>query len=460
MTEPTRCRTFVNDGFKQRMKPFARKVAHRRVQMDRYPRSRSMTEEIAGQITWKRALAVVVVMLMALSTLIMAPKMVENVDASEILLVQSPSGSLSWHTQPGWICQCLGKVTTYRKSGQIRFDQQSDDSRIKIQFNDAGTGVITGSINYELPLDEKKLTEIHSFYPTPESLESRLIKPALNKSIYLTGPLMSSRESYAERRTQMIQYVEDQTQNGVYLTTTRTIEVPDDSLPDRTDADGRPIQPPMKRVAVVEIQTQDNPSGPPTPARAEPGQLARFSIRAFNFAIEDLDYEETVDKQIAQQQEITMAVQTSIAQAKQAQQDAITARAKGEANIATTRAAEEVEKTKAVVQGEKMRDVARLGAEEAGFYKTQQLLRADADAEYKRRILAADGALQQKIDAYKEVQGMWATAFKDFKGAVVPGVVMGGGAGAGTNSAQAFMDLMMMRSALDLQLNLTPSAPK
>lgn len=382
-------------------------------------------------------------------------KIFENVEASEILLIQSVGGDLNWHTQPGWVCQCFGKVTTYRKAGQIRFTQEGEaDNRIKIQFNDAGTGLIRGSINYELPLDPSKMTEIHSFYPTQEALETSLLKPALNKSIYLTGPLMSSRESYAERRTQMIQYVEDQTQNGVYLTSTSVMEVPDESQPERLDASGKPLPLPTKRVAVVNIQTTNG-----VPSRAETGQLQRFNIRAFNFAIEDLDYEATVDKQIAQQQEITMAVQTSIAQAKQAQQDAITAGAKGAANIAQTRAEQEVEKTKAVVQAEKEREVARLAAERAGFYKTEQILRADADSEYKRRIIVADGALSQKLATYEKVQAMWAQAFANYKGALVPGVIMGG-AGSSGNAANLFMDLLTAKTAKDLAVSVTPNPPQ
>ena len=59
--------------------------------------------------------------------------------------------------------------------------------------------------------------------------------------------------------------------------------------------------------------------------RAETGQLARFGVRAFNFAIESIDYDATVTDRIKQQQGITMAVQTSIANAKKAIQDAVTA---------------------------------------------------------------------------------------------------------------------------------------
>ena len=96
-------------------------------------------------------------------------------------------------------------------------------------FNDAGKGVVKGSINYELPLNAKQLTEMHSFYPDQQSLEVGLVRPALNKSVYLTGTMMTSYESYKEKRSMLTQLVEDQTQNGVYRTRTTTREVEEET---------------------------------------------------------------------------------------------------------------------------------------------------------------------------------------------------------------------------------------
>jgi hypothetical protein len=409
-------------------------------------------DDTTARLTWRRGLALVAAVIVTLLVLVTLPKMVENVDASEVVLFQSPSGHLTWVTQPGLTCQCLSKVTRYQKAGKLTFAQIDDvDGRIRIGFNDGGTALIRGSMNFELPLDQASLTEIHSRYPDQSSLEAGLLQPALTKSVYLTGPIMSSRESYAERRSQMIQYVEDQVQNGVYLMRTRQVEEADMTAAPAADGSR-----PMIRRVISEIQT--GPDG--RPSRAEEGQLARFKIRAYNLAIEDMAYSDAVTTQIAQQQKITMAVETAIADAKRAVQDAITAKAQGDANIATTRAAEEVEKTKAVVQAEKARDVARLKADEAESYKKEQILRADADSEYKRRILQADGALQQKLATLEKIHALWSAALTNYKGpALVPTTVLGGGAGTGTgvNGVQQFMELLAAKAARDLQIDLTPS---
>ena len=50
--------------------------------------------------------------------------LIEGVDASEIVLIQSPTGTLTWHTTPGWVWQGFGKVTRYKKRDIIEFQRQ------------------------------------------------------------------------------------------------------------------------------------------------------------------------------------------------------------------------------------------------------------------------------------------------------------------------------------------------
>lgn len=406
----------------------------------------------------RRGISLVASIFALILLLFASSSLIEGVDASEIVLIQSPTGTLTWHTTPGWVWQGFGKVTRYKKRDIIEFQpaafQGAADERLPIVFNDAGKGVVKGSINYELPLNAKQLTEMHSFYPDQQSLEDGLVRPALNKSVYLTGTMMTSYESYKEKRSMLIQLVEDQTQNGVYRTRTITREVEEETM----GPDGQPMK---GKKPVTEVEIERNAGG--QPVRAENGQLARFGVRAFNFAIESIDYDATVTKQITAQQEITMAVQTSIANAKKAIQDAVTAEAQGRANVATTRANAEVEKTKAVVVAEQARDVANLKAQEAEAYKRERILRADADAEYRRRIMSADNALEQRLDAYKYAVDRMASAIQNHNGPWVPNVVIGGGQGAQQmNAVDMLMNMAVIGQAKQLGLDLSPrvsSAP-
>jgi hypothetical protein len=63
-----------------------------------------------------------------------------------------------------------------------------------------------------------------------------LIGQLISKSVYMTGPMMSSKESNAERRNELIGYIEDQAINGVYSTfvTTTKIKDPMDEKQERT----------------------------------------------------------------------------------------------------------------------------------------------------------------------------------------------------------------------------------
>lgn len=380
--------------------------------------------------------------------LVLSGRMVEFVSASDVVLIQFPSGTMVVHTSPGPKAQWMGTVTTYPKRGIIRFAATrtegengavvwTNDNRLPVQFNDGGKGKVLGSMNYELSAVPAQLIELHSKYPTVEALESGLIQSALNKTIYMTGQLMSSHESYQARRTQLIQYVEDQVQNGVYLTRVRQQEVKDDAGGTRT-------------VMVAEILTGPNA----LPQRAETGQLARFGIRAFNFAIEDLDYEDAVDKQITQQQGIVMAVQTAIAEATRAEQNKRTIEAQGAAEAAKAKWEQEVIKAKQVTEAESRLQVQTLANQEAEQYRQATLKRAEADSGYRRQVMQADGALEKKLDAYIRVNQMYADAIKNYKGNWVPNVSMGGG--SGNNAAVTLTDLLTAQAAKQLGVQVTP----
>jgi hypothetical protein len=131
----------------------------------------------------------------------------EDVDAGEIVVIQDPyDGELHIYTQPGWQFQNFGMPTHYRKSTQFWFtkDKEQGDARdqsIKIRFMDGGHAQTSGSARWDMPLDEKSINQIHSIFGSQTAIENQLIRTVIEKSIYMTGPLMTSKESYAEKRT-------------------------------------------------------------------------------------------------------------------------------------------------------------------------------------------------------------------------------------------------------------------
>jgi hypothetical protein len=357
-------------------------------------------------------------------------QIVEVNNANQVMVVQSPiSGKLTWHTTAGVKWQGFGKVTKYPKREIYEFKTQ-------VRFNDGGHGTMDGSVSYELPMDPINLSNIHSKFGSIVALEKQLVATVVNKAIYMTGPLMSSKESYAEKRNYLIQYVEDQIQNGVY----RTISKEAKTIDQMTGAE--------KTVTVVDIIMKNG-----VPERQEDAAMAIFGIKTFNFAINALPYDGAIEKQIQSQQQITMDVQTSIADAKKAEQNAITVAKQGEANAAKSRWEQEVVKARAVTLAEQEKEVAKLNKEAAEFKKQEQILLGQGEAERKKLVMSADGALDKKLEAYKEVNANYAKAISEYKGNWVPSVIMGESS-KGTNGATDLINMLNAKTAMDLGVNM------
>lgn len=358
-----------------------------------------------------------------------AGSLVENVDADHYMVIQDPiDGELNFYTEPGWKPQVFGKVTKYPIRNHYEFEQS-------IRFNDAGKATLQGSIQWEMPNDNENFRNLHRKYGSKDAIEKQLVAKTVTKSVYMTGPLMSSRESYAEKRPDILRFVEDQIENGVYKTKQRTVKTLD------------PLTEQEKSITLTEIVHDE--SG--LPLRQERSSLSEFGVRTFNFAIESMPYEERVTTQIQKQQELNMAVQTAIAEAKKAEQEKLTVEQQGKANVMKAQYEKEVEKTRAVVEAEQRLEVAKLDKKAAEQEKQRQILLGQGEAERKKLVMMADGALRQKLDALIEINKNYATAISQHKGPWVPSVIMGGngkGSGSGSNAQhQAAFDLVTLLTA-------------
>lgn len=351
----------------------------------------------------------------------------ENVNSDEIVIIQSIGGTMTPYITPGPVWQGFGKVTSYPK-------RQPFDFEVQVRFNDGGHGTIFGSVQWEMPTDRDHLIALHTKFGSPQSIQAQLVEKAVNKSVYMTGPLMSSKESYAEKRNYLINYIEDQISNGVYKTVQRDVKILD------------PLTGTEKTAVQVEIVQEGG-----VPARQELSALGEFGIRTFNFAINKLPYDETVEKQIQAQQQITMDVQTAIAESRKAEQRKLTTEQQGQANAAQAKWEQEVIKAKFVTEAQQKLEVAKLDTASAEQYKLATLLRADADAGYRKQVMAADGALEKKLQAYVMVQQAYADAIKNLKVPLVPSTVLGTSGGA-ANGVQTFMDLQTIKAAKELGL--------
>lgn len=398
------------------------------------------------QASGRKVMRLAAVLVVAIFGLYCAFNMVEHVDQNQIMAIQYPNGHIGWFLNGGYHLQMFGKVVKYPKRSQLWFEVKKDDrgnvlsdTTFKVKFNDGGHGFISGSMSYEMPAAEKYLTALYQKYGTAEAIEKDLVGTVVNKAIYMTGPLMSSKESYAERRNDLVSLVEDQTSNGTYQTENQEKEVTD------------PFTNEKRTMTVVHLRVGEDGNY----LRQEISPLKEFGIRTYNFSIKSLDYDEKVEKQIQTQQDAVMQVQTAIAQAKQAEQAAITAAKNGEAEAAKAKWEQEVIKAQAVTEGQQKLEVAQLDAKSAEQFKIAETLRGEGEGARRRAVMQADGALEKKLNAWIQVNQFYADAIKNHPGNWVPSIQMGSSAGlGGGGNAAELIQLFTAKTAHDLSLNL------
>ena len=291
-------------------------------------------------------------------------------------------------------------------------------------------------------------------YRTHEDLEQKLILPVVRNALRLTANLMSARESYADQRADFVFWAWDQIQNGLYETEEETRKVIDPFSGQEVTKSFKII----KKGAEGEPRYQRNP-------------LQGLGITLANFEVKRFDYAQKVQEQIATQQAALMAVATAAAKAQQAEQEALMAEAEGKAAVAREKYKEEekkvrvvvqaeqrldvaqLEKQKAVVEAEQRLEVAELDRQVATEKKQEEILLGQGEAERKRLVLKADGALKQKLTAYVQAQQLWAGAFAQRQ---VPSLVMGGSrAGDTDKDATGFAQMMQLLVARQMGLDLS-----
>jgi len=399
--------------------------------------------------TFKRILTAGISGIILLIALIIVPQLWSNLDAKQIMVIQAPiSGELTVHVDPGWKWQGMGKVTRYSRRDQFSFSSGMDqgkprDESISTRFNDGGHGNISGTMNWQMPLKTEQVIAIHKDFGSTDAIEQQLIRTAMQKVIYNVGPTMSSTESSAEKRPEIPKYVDDQLANGPYLT--KTVQV--------TQKD--PITGTDKQVAIVQIAMNDKGQ----PQRESESQTTRYGLVLQPVAINEIKYDAVVETQIKERQTATTQVQISIANAKKAEQEAITTAKQGEANAAKAKWEQETINAKEIALAEKGVAVATLGAKAAEQYKKEQILRGEGDAQAKSLRMNADGALDAKLEAYVTVSKAYATAMGEYQGAWVPSVVMGNGTGGG-NGAAALVEMLTAKTARELGIDMSVTKGK
>jgi hypothetical protein len=312
-----------------------------------------------------------------------------------------------------------------------------------VRFNDATVATVSGITQYILPVDESQMIAIHNAHKTPESFVQRRLSPYTIECLKSAAQLMSSEMHYSGGRAQMTQDYMDQLKNGSYL-----LNIKETNIFDSVDNE-------RKRVYRVQIQT--DVEGKP---KRKFSSIKEYSVQVGDAQIIDVDYEPQVDNMLSKKISAATAASISKQELMTAQQQSLTAKAKGEKELVDIEYEQRKIQTREVVEAQTkvevakqdliQQDIAYQAAVKEGM-KIKTL--ADANAYEKRTAFTANGALEQKLAAWVEERKAAWSAFASFQGNIVP-MYQVGNQGGSSNAAE-WMQIMGMKAAKDITLDLS-----
>lgn len=384
-------------------------------------------------------------------------------NAGERTVVQYPTGTLYVKFTPGIYFKGFGFTEVYSDVNTYDFDKDGSagksnpnsliSSGIAVRYQDGGTGTVFGKARFALPGDAETMLRLHKDFRNKDAVAQKLIRTVTEESMNLTAGLMTSEEAYAEKRGIFTQWAEQQVASGKFFTELKSVtEKQEDTQEHMTrnipvikyGADGLPVQ--------------------------HASDFKMYGIKVNGFQITDWDFENKTLEQISRKREATMGIITAKADAERARQEALTAEEQGKKNVMVDRYTKEQEKIQAVVDAEKEKEVAVTQAKQAVLvaeqqkleagqlrlaaveYKQERVLRGEGDAEYKRLVMQADGALAAKLEAWQAVHMRYAEAIEKQKW--VPEIQMGGNGASAGSAANDLIEMLKVQTARELKLDM------
>lgn len=337
-------------------------------------------------------------------------------------------------------------------------------------FLDQVDADVSATARFELPSDEVGFLKMARLYRSPENLLRTELVPAFEETLGANAALMSAEDYFQGGKTEFNNEFERQLADGIYLVRRfeKRVKVEADRSGSANAALGENQEQfgdEYKTIFIVEKRLDD--TGQPVRKKQS---FEKFGISVTSARVTDvkpnikfqermgLRQQASADRAIAREQRVQEEEQRLLAITRGDREVAERqASAKVEQIQKTTEA--ETEKQLAITAAERELESARIRKERAEILlgtaridAEARQVAADAAAYEKTAILNADNALAQKLEAYVEVQKVWADAFANRK---VPTTIFGGtDGGAGTDGdVGRFVDLLTMQAARDLAVD-------
>lgn len=422
-------------------------------------------------MTKSKILAVVTVVVLILLG-VFAGKMVGYKQSTELLIKQSPFGTLSCVEGQGLYFKGFASIYKYDLAKSFYFNSstekvdghgwegdEDDEDDISVTLSRNANADISGYLMYELPTDCDKLIELHKNQRSDKGIKHNLVRNAVLSAVRKTAPLFTAEEAKVTKIAEFRRLAEDQLVEGEYLTTIEVLK--EKAGEDEVDSTGKVVKKAEVqeyRVTKLKLDTNGNR------IITKKSPITQYGIIVKQLEIQNVKLDPKAQQQLDIVKEREMQRVANATAAETAKQKAITAKAEGDARIAEAKATQEVQKMTEVTMAEKEKAVAILNAEREKEVARLEALKAievakkikaekEAEAQANRALVAAGLTPQERAEwEYKTKVGV-AEALAKSSHPLVPEIMMTGG--DGKNGANNAMDAVGLNMLMDLTTKLS-----
>ena len=368
-------------------------------------------------MTKSKILAVVTVGVLILLG-VFAGKMVGYKQSTELLIKQSPFGTLSCVEGQGLYFKGFASIYKYDLAKSFYFNSstekvdghgwegdEDDEDDISVTLSRNANADISGYLMYELPTDCDKLIELHKNQRSDKGIKHNLVRNAVLSAVRKTAPLFTAEEAKVTKIAEFRRLAEDQLVEGEYLTTIEVLK--EKAGEDEVDSTGKVV----KKAEVQEYRVTKlklDKDGHRIITKKSP--ITQYGIVVKQLEIQNVKLDPKAQQQLDIVKEREMQRVANATAAETAKQKAITAKAEGDARIAEAKATQEVQKMTEVTMAEKEKAVAILNAEREKEVARLEALKAievakkikaekEAEAQANRALVAAGLTPQEKMEA-------------------------------------------------------------
>ena len=422
-------------------------------------------------MTKSKILAVVTVGVLILLG-VFARKMVGYKQSTELLVKQSPFGTLSCVEGQGLYFKGFASIYKYDLAKSFYFNSstekvdghgwegdEDDEDDISVTLSRNANADISGYLMYELPTDCDKLIELHKNQRSDKGIKHNLVRNAVLSAVRKTAPLFTAEEAKVTKIAEFRRLAEDQLVEGEYLTTIEVLK--EKAGEDEVDSTGKVVKKAeVQEYRVTKLKLDTN--GHRIITKKSP--ITQYGIVVKQLEIQNVKLDPKAQQQLDIVKEREMQRVANATAAETAKQKAITAKAEGDARIAEAKATQEVQKMTEVTMAEKEKAVAILNAEREKEVARLNALKAiedakrikaegEAEAAANRAKVAAGLSPQERAEwDYKTKVGV-AEALAKSSHPLVPEIMMtGDGKNGGAGTA---MDAVGLNMLMDLTTKLS-----